>query len=59
MKWIILIVLLAVIAPKLPAIGNALGRAIRNFKRGLEGKEEKDPLLVNPKDGTKNEDDKS
>lgn len=50
MKWILLFVLLAIIAPRLPALGHALGKAIRGFKKGIEGKEESDPKLVNPKE---------
>jgi len=46
--WELLIVLAIVLvvfgAGKLPHIGNSLGQAIRNFKKGMKGEElEKDP----------------
>lgn len=55
----ILIILFVVIlifgAPKLPQIGDALGRAIRNFKKSVKGDNEidvtpRDPKQLPPKD---------
>jgi sec-independent protein translocase protein TatA len=42
-----LIIILAIIlvvfgAGKLPTIGNSLGQAIRNFKKGMKGKEDRE-----------------
>ena len=49
---ILLIVLLIFGAGKLPAIGDALGRSIKNFKRSASGSNEID---VSPKDAKKKE----
>jgi len=46
---ILLIVLLVFGAGKLPQIGDALGRGIRNFKKASSGKEEEDAVDVTPK----------
>lgn len=43
---IVFVIVLIFGAPKLPQIGDALGRSIRNFKRGLKGENEID---VTPK----------
>jgi sec-independent protein translocase protein TatA len=39
---VLLIVLLVFGATRLPQIGDALGKAIRNFRRGAAGEDEKD-----------------
>jgi sec-independent protein translocase protein TatA len=44
---ILFVVMLIFGAPKLPQIGDALGRSIRNFKRALKGDNEID---VTPRD---------
>ncbi len=44
---IVFVVILIFGAPKLPQIGDALGRAIRNFKKGVKGENEID---VTPRD---------
>jgi sec-independent protein translocase protein TatA len=36
---VMFVVMLIFGAPRLPQIGDALGRAVRNFKRGLKGDE--------------------
>jgi sec-independent protein translocase protein TatA len=38
---VLLIVLLVFVATRLPQIGEALGKAIRNFRKGLSGEEDK------------------
>ncbi|MCC7384230.1 MAG: twin-arginine translocase TatA/TatE family subunit [Deltaproteobacteria bacterium] len=50
---IVFVVVLIFGAPKLPQIGDALGRSIRNFKRSLKGDNEidvtpRDPKQVSP-----------
>jgi len=40
---ILLIVLIVFGAGKLPQIGNALGTAIKNFKKGIKGDEKEKP----------------
>ncbi len=46
---VILVILLLVFgAGKLPEVGAALGKSIKNFKRAAEGKEE---IEINPKNG--------
>ena len=47
MMIILFVVILIFGAPKLPQIGDALGRSIRNFKRALKGDNEID---VTPRD---------
>ena len=45
---IILVIMLLVFgAGKIPEIGNALGQGIKNFKKGVEGK---DVVDINPKE---------
>jgi len=39
---VLLIVLLVFGAARLPQIGDALGKAIRNFRKGASGEDEKD-----------------
>ena len=39
---VLLIVLLVFGATRLPQIGDALGKAIRNFRKGASGEDEKD-----------------
>ena len=39
---VLLIVLLVFGAARLPQIGDALGKAIRNFRKGVSGEDEKD-----------------
>ena len=46
---ILVIVLLIFGAGKLPQIGNALGRSIRNFKKSSTGDEEDEAVDVTPK----------
>ncbi len=46
MLVVLAIVLVVFGAGKLPGIGSALGRSIRNFKKASEGKEE---IELNPK----------
>ena len=42
---IIVILLLLLFGPKrLPGLGKSIGEAIRGFKKGLDGKEDKEPL---------------
>jgi sec-independent protein translocase protein TatA len=44
---IILVVALIIFGPgKLPEIGGALGRGIRDFKRSFEGRDEENPKRV-------------
>lgn len=44
---IILVVALIIFGPgKLPEIGGALGRGIRDFKRSFEGRDEEEPKKV-------------
>ena len=38
---VLLIVLVVFGAGKLPAVGNSLGEAIKNFKKSMQGKEDK------------------
>ncbi len=51
---IVFVVVLIYGAPKLPQLGDGLGRAVRNFKRALKGDNEidvtpRDPKRVPPK----------
>jgi len=43
---ILLIVIVVFGASKLPELGNALGQGIKNFKKGVEGK---DTIEIDPK----------
>jgi len=47
-EMIIILVIVMVVfgAGKLPEIGGALGKSIKNFKRATEGKED---IVINPK----------
>lgn len=45
---IILVIVLLIFGPmKLPQIGDALGKSVRHFRRGISGKEE-EPVDVTP-----------
>jgi len=44
---ILLIVLCVFGAGKLPEIGGALGKSIKNFKKSIDGKDE---VVINPKE---------
>ena len=58
-ELIIILVIVMVIfgAGKLPEIGGALGKSIKNFKRATEGKDE---IEINPKEEVKSkEEDKT
>ena len=52
---IVFVIVLIFGAPKLPALGDGLGRAVRNFKRASRGEDEidvtppRDPKQVPPK----------
>jgi sec-independent protein translocase protein TatA len=49
-EMIILLVIILVVfgAGKIPELGGAMGKSIRNFKRATEGKED---ILINPTPG--------
>lgn len=55
-ELIIILVLVLIIfgAGKLPEIGGALGKGIRNFRKA----QERDEIDITPKDGEQKEDDK-
>jgi sec-independent protein translocase protein TatA len=48
---VILVIALVIFGPsKLPQIGSGLGKAIRDFKKGVTGGEEDDPAKATKKD---------
>jgi sec-independent protein translocase protein TatA len=49
---VLLIVLLVFGAAKLPQIGESLGKAIRNFRKGLSGDDEKKNEQISPSKAT-------
>jgi len=53
---VLLIVLLIFGATRLPQIGDALGKAIRNFRKGASGEDEKDKGAGVSKIDTKDKD---
>ena len=51
---VILVIALVIFGPsKLPQIGSGLGKAIRDFKKGVTGSEEEEASKENKKEGSK------
>ncbi len=48
---ILLVVILLFGAKRLPELGGALGKGLRSFKKGLDGKDDDDPKIESDKQG--------